>query len=872
MRIARFGGRGAGAPPRLDGVARTGRVSGLAHGPRVRAGVLVVGSGFAGLCAAIEARLAWASVTLIDAAPFHLRGGNARHSRNIRLAHDAETPWQRACYPVEDLLGDLTRIGAPDPELAAALANGSADLGEWLAAQGVAFEPWADGNLPWSLRTAFFRGGGQALVNALCRRAERLGVEMRYGWRVGALDPAALRPEAGKPLRIDVETPEGAMTIEAAAVVLACGGYGADRERLATHVGPAAQSFANRGTPFQRGETLLWLIENGAAPAGRPGDGHMVAVDARAPLDDAGIVSRVDGMHLGIVVDAAGRRFTDEGAEAGSARYSHWGHVLALRDDPRAWLVLGADGVRALPPMLYPPITAEAPEMLARLCGIDTAGLRESLTELECHLAGGPRPDVPRTRSDAAPLLLAPPFAAIPLHPGLGFTRHGVSVDAAARVHLAGGGVSPRLFAAGATMFGAVLGEGYLSGLALTIGGVFGRISGREAAQIAGSAHSEFRVTACSCQIPPSAPASVPATDPVAEARRALNICNTCGFCTGLCDVFPAAQLRAALTAGDLRHLAHLCHDCRSCHDDCQYAPPHDFAVNLPVALAEMRAEEYRAGLLPRGSVTAWLAVVYALCLVGLPLAALLLVPPQALFSARGGEGSFYAVIPHGVMAAGAGLAFGAVGLILTLRIWLFWRAGRGPDTHHSPRTVARALSDVLTLGNLGGGKGPGCETREGPVGPTRRWAHHLVAYGLGLTFLATIAGAAKHHFFDQIAPYPVLSLPVVLGSVGGMAMLAGLAGLEARRLRADRRPAARRVETADRFTRASLAIVAANGLALLALRDTAAMGLLLALHLGSVLGLVLTLPFGKLSHGAYRAAALLRHAGERAARAATRE
>ncbi|SIO32371.1 precorrin 3B synthase CobZ [Rhodovulum sp. ES.010] len=838
----------------------------------LRTGVLVVGAGFAGLCAAIEARLSGASVTLIDAAPVHLRGGNARHSRNIRLAHDSESPWQREHYPVADFLDDLARIGAPDPALSAMLAKNSTDLGRWLAAQGVVFEPWADGNLPWSRRTAFFRGGGQALVNALYRRAEGLGVDIRYGWRVGPLDPESLLHGDGAPVRIDVEIPEGATTIMAAAVVLTCGGYGADRDRLAAHLGRGAHGFANRGTPFQRGEPLLWLLDNGAARAGRPGDGHLVAVDARTPTDDAGIVSRADGMHLGIVVDASGRRFHDEGAVTGPARYSHWGHVLAGQDDPRAWLVLGADGVAALPPMIYPPITADSPEALARVCKIDPAGLAATLSEFERHRAGGPLPAIPRSLSGGAPLLLSAPFAALPLCPGLGFTRHGVAVDAEARVRLAAGGVAPRLFAAGATMFGAVLGEGYLSGTALTVGGVFGRIAGRQAADLAGTAPSRISVAAGSWKGLPDGPAAAPAIDPVEEARRTLNICNTCGFCTGLCDVFPAARLRAALTDGDLRHLAHLCHDCRSCHDDCQYAPPHDFAVNLPAALAEMRAEEYRASVLPRGSATAWLAVVYALCLVGLPVAALLLVPPQALFSAHAGPGSFYAVIPHGVMAGGAGLAFGGAALILAVRTWLFWRAGRGPDTRHSPRTLARAISDVLTLRNLGGGKGPGCETREGPVGPTRRWAHHLMAYGFGLSFLATIAGAAKHHFFEQVAPYPVFSLPVALGALGGVAMLAGLAGLEARRLQVDRRPAARRMESADRFTRASLAIVAASGLALLAFRETAAMGLLLALHLGSVLGLALTLPFGKLSHGAYRALALLRHAGERAARAATRD
>ncbi len=828
-------------------------------------GVLVIGGGFAGLCAAIEARLAGASVVLLDAAPFHMRGGNARHSRNIRLAHDGETPWQRTQYPVTEFAADLIRVGAPDPVLSKLVADESTVLGSWLAAQGVAFEPWSDGNLPWSPRTAFFRGGGQALVNVLYRRAERLGVDIRHGWRVEALDPALLVAENAGPLRIAAVTAEGAETIDTAALVLACGGYGADRSALAGHLGPGARGFANRGTPFQRGEPLLWLLANGAAPAGRAGDGHLVAVDARAPMDDAGIVSRIDGMHLGIVVDVHGRRFCDEGAVVGQTRHSHLGHILGEREDPRAWLVLGAEVANTLPAMLYPPITGESPEILAERCGIDPAGLAETLAELETYLAGGPAPAVPRSRSADAPLSLQAPYAAIPLQPGLGFTRFGVAVDGMARVRLTGGGVAPGLFASGAAMFGAVLGEGYLSGGALTIGGVFGRIAGRNAAALAGDAFVGSGGTLCQPRLASGAVPDNPPADPVAEARRALNICNTCGFCTGLCDVFPAAELRTALRDGDLHHLAHLCHDCRSCHDDCQYAPPHAFAVNLPAALAGMRLEQYRGGVLARGSGTTWLAALYALCLFGVPLAVLLMVPLQTVLSAHTGPGGFFAVIPHRVMAVGAGLAFGLAALVLAVRIGRFWRSGAGPDARYSLRSWAKALADVLTLRNLGGG-GPGCETRDGPTGPLRRIAHHLTAYGFGLTFLATLAGSVQHYLFGQIAPYPLLSPPVVLGNLGGVAMLIGLAGLEWYRLRADRRPAARRMEAADRITRASLAVVALSGLVLLAFRETSAMGLLLALHLGSVLGLVVTLPFSKLSHGAYRAAALLRNAGERGA------
>ncbi|PTW51044.1 FAD-dependent tricarballylate dehydrogenase TcuA [Rhodovulum kholense] len=809
-------------------------------------GVLVAGAGFAGLVAAIEARLQGVAVTLIDPAPPTLLGGNTRHCRNIRLAHDRETPWQRGGYPAAEFATDLARLSPTETGLGAVLAEGSAGLGPWLAARGVAFEPWAEGNLPFSRRTAFFRGGGQALTNTLVRCAEGLGVEILCGWRIDAL-PQGWAED--RPLVLTAETPDGPRAVEAGALILASGGYGANRAELIRHLGPGADAFANRGTPHQDGAPLLWLMAHGAKTAGRPGDGHLVAVDARAPRDDAGIVSRADGMQVGLVVDADGRRFRDEGAETGSARYSVWGRALAERADPRAWLILDAEGARRLPPLLYPPLAADSPTELARLCGIDAEGLTRTL---QTATEDAPL-DPPRSRPGGLSLA-RPPFAAIPLVPGLGFTRHGVAVDATARVRLEGGGTAHRVFAAGAAMTGAVLGEGYLSGTGLTVGGVFGRIAGAGAAAFAGAG-----IAARAPRPMPEAPAAETDPEPWAEAARALNICNTCGFCTGLCAVFPAARRRPDLTAGDLRHLAHLCHDCRSCHYDCQYAPPHALAVNLPAALAAARAADHAAGLPPRLP-----DLIFLICLIGLPLAALILLPPEVLFSPRTGPGAFYAVIPHAAMAGGAALAFAGAGLGLGLRLWRFWRATGGPVARPSLASLGRGCRDALTLANLGAARA--CDGAHGPVGRARRWSHHLLVTGTALTALATLAGAVLH-LGGALAPYPLASAPVLLGSLGGIAMLGGLAGLERWHRTADRRPAAARMQAANRGLRAQLAIVAASGLALLALRDGAAMGLMLALHLGAVLGLVLALPFGKLGHGGFRGLALIRHAGEEAAR-----
>lgn len=786
-----------------------------------RAGVLVIGAGPAGLCAAIAARQAGASVVVLDAAPEARLGGNGRHGRNIRCANVAQTPFQRDAYPVAEFAADLARLEGADPALAEALAAGSADLAAWLLAQGVRLEPWAAGHLPYSRRTIFLRGGGQAMVRALLRRARGLGVVIVPGATVGALDPALLDPGGTGPVLIGFAAAATERTIEAGAVVLAAGGTVPDHPLI-----------ANRGTPEQAGAPLLWALGRGAAAAGRPGDGHFVAVDARAPRNDAGIVSRVDGMHLGLVVGADGRRFYDEAAVATPARHSMAARALLARDDPRGWIVLGAAAAHALPPMLFEPIRAENAAALAAACGIDPEGLAATLA-------------APDTPPRSAPVDLAAPLRAIPVVPGQAFSRHGLAIDPRARVKRAAGGVAPRFLAAGTAVCGAVLGEGYLSGAGLAIAMVFGRIAGQEAARVAG-ADPASRAVATPCLLAPAGPAG-----PAPEARHTLNICNTCGFCSGLCAVFPAAQRRPALGPGDLRHLAHLCHDCRSCLEDCQYAPPHALSVQLPAALAQVRAAEYRG----EGRAAVWL---FMACVLGLPLAALAALPGSALFAVQRGPGAFYALVPHPLMAGAAGAVFGFAALALAVRLALYWRAIRGPGAPLGLAALRRGLGDALSLRNLGD-----CEDREGAVGQGRRHAHHLLAGGFALTFLATVAGAFADLAGDP-APYPLLSVPVVLGALGGGAMLAGLA-LFARGGRAVAPPKSPAVARVDRFARAQLAVLAGSGLALLALRETPLMGLVLMLHLGAVAGFALLLPFGKLAHGAFRTLSLIRHAAEEA-------
>ncbi len=354
-----------------------------------------------------------------------------------------------------------------------------------------------------------------------------------------------------------------------------------------------------------------------------------------------------------------------------------------------------------------------------------------------------------------------------------------------------------------------------------------------------------------------------------AEARRQLAICNICNYCNGLCAVFAAAERRPRLTDGDLDHLANLCHHCRSCLYDCQYAPPHPFAVNLPRALARQRWASYARYAWPRGLAVAFagngrlLGSLGAGVVLACTLAVLAAVPVATLFAPQTGPGAFYRVVPWWLMVTAAGLSFGFALLAIGVGVRRFWRA-TAPDTVvliHRP-ALMRATLDLLTLKNQQGG-GPGCADLDHRPSQVRRYFHHALFYGFLLCFAATLAATAYHHLLGCAAPYPLLSAPVLLGSLGGIGMVIGCVGLLWLRHREDRAPTDPESRGADVAALWLLLAVAVTGLALLALRSTAAMGLLLALHLGTVLALFLLAPYGKLVHGAYRGAALLRDALE---------
>jgi citrate/tricarballylate utilization protein len=328
--------------------------------------------------------------------------------------------------------------------------------------------------------------------------------------------------------------------------------------------------------------------------------------------------------------------------------------------------------------------------------------------------------------------------------------------------------------------------------------------------------------------------------------------------------------MRRAFTNADLSYLANLCHNCRACFYACQYAPPHEFGINLPRTFAQVRAETYEeyawpgplAGLFRRNGLIVGIAT--ALGIAGVLILTMVLRDPDVLLATHTGPGSFYAVIPWGVMAGFAGVTFVFSLVALAMGAVNFWRdAGGGPVTG---RALREAVWDVLTLRNLGGG-GTGCNDRDEAFSTERRWNHHAMFYGFLLCFASTSVATVYDHFIGHPAPYPFFSLPVQLGTWGGLLLFGGTVGLLWLKLVADQTPTARELLGADVALLVLLALTALTGLLLLALRATSAMGILLAVHLGVVLALFVVLPYSKFVHGIYRSAALLRSAIERRAR-----
>ncbi|HVB89862.1 MAG TPA: tricarballylate utilization 4Fe-4S protein TcuB [Beijerinckiaceae bacterium] len=365
-------------------------------------------------------------------------------------------------------------------------------------------------------------------------------------------------------------------------------------------------------------------------------------------------------------------------------------------------------------------------------------------------------------------------------------------------------------------------------------------------------------------------------TEALAAARWDMDICNACRYCEGYCAVFPAMELRREFTNGDLSYLANLCHNCKDCYYACQYSPPHEFGVNVPKAFAELRSQSYAEYAWPRSLAVLFernalaMSLVTALFMAGVLIGAALMRSPGVLFGRHLGPGSFYVIIPWNVMTGLAGLCFLFAVLCLTMGARAFWRDTGGHVAVKLDASALRnAISDALSLRHLGGG-GQGCNDTSEAFSQGRRLMHHALFYGFLLCFASTCVATVYAHFLRLQAPYPVVSLPVVLGLVGGLGLMTGTIGLTYLKLISDPAPAARNVLGADYALLVLLCLTAFTGLLLLTLRESAAMGALLAVHLGLVLAFFVLAPFSKFVHGIYRTLALIRYAGEKRSGAVT--
>ena len=453
--------------------------------------VLVIGGGNAALCAAISARRAGASVLVLEGAPKFYRGGNTRHTRNMRCAHDAATDILTGPYTEQEFWEDLLRVtgGQTDEALARHMITESKDILGWIVEQGVRWQPSLGGTLSLGRTNSFFLGGGRAMLNALYLTAERLGIDILYDAEV-----TELRIEDGMFLSAMLKRPaDGAVEVRASTLVAAAGGFEANIEWLREYWGDAADNFLIRGTPYNRGSILRMLLAKGVQDVGDPTQCHAVAIDARAPKFDGGIITRHDSVVFGIVVNKHAVRFYDEGEDLWPKRYAIWGRLVAAQPDQMAYIIFDASSRNSFMPTLYPPIEAGSITGLAAAFELDAAVLEKTIADFNAAVRPGTFDhtilDDCRTEGLTPPKthwarrIETPPYYAYPVRPGITFTYLGTRVNRQARMLMKDGKAAANMFAAGEIMAGNVLGKGYAAGIGMTIGSVFGRIAGREAAQ-----------------------------------------------------------------------------------------------------------------------------------------------------------------------------------------------------------------------------------------------------------------------------------------------------------------------------------------------------------------------------------------------------
>ena len=453
-------------------------------GEPIAADIIVVGGGNAALCAALTAREAGASVTVLECAPPEYRGGNSRHTRNMRCMHDAPTDVLTEAYREDEYFADLLRVtgGQTTEALARLVIRESPRANAWMKSYGVRFQPSLGGTLHLGRTNAFFLGGGKALMNTYYAAAEARGIRVLYNAEVTELNICDGKFESGSML-LDGQPAE----FRGKVLVVASGGFESNLEWLEEAWGPAARNFIVRGTPYNRGRVLKLLLNQGAEQIGDPTQCHAVAIDGRAPKFDGGIVTRLDCVPLGIVVNAGAERFYDEGEDLWPKRYAIWGRLVAQQADQIAYSIIDSKVLGRFMPSVFPAIEAKSIAELAAKLGLSADKLDATVLAFNQSVRPGKfdhqvlddcRTDgLTPPKSHWAQRIDTAPFYGYPLRPGITFTYLGVRVNE--RAEVAG---FRNVFAAGEIMAGNVVGKGYLAGLGMTIGSVFGRIAGREAA------------------------------------------------------------------------------------------------------------------------------------------------------------------------------------------------------------------------------------------------------------------------------------------------------------------------------------------------------------------------------------------------------
>jgi tricarballylate dehydrogenase len=451
--------------------------------------VIVVGGGNAAMCAALAARHTGATVLVLERATEHMRGGNTRHTRNIRCTHAAADQFFSGPYSEEEHLQDLIGVtgGPANLDMAKFAIRESSKLPAWMSAHGVDWQQPLAGTLHLGRTNRWFLGGGKALLNTYYRTAARMGITVRYNTSV---DELVIENDRFEAVRLNIDGKEE--LVRGKSVVVGCGGYEANIEWLKRYWGNAADNFIIRGTPYNDGRVLASLLSNGAKAIGDPKGFHAIAVDARSPKFDGGIVTRLDAVPFGIVVNRDAQRFYNEGEDIWPKRYAIWGGLIAGQPDQIAFSIVDSQTIRKFLPPMFKPYQSDTLEGLAPKLGLDRDAFVATVTaynhaaaankEMRIEkLDGASTQGLTPPKTNWAIPINRPPFYGLPLRPGITFTYMGVTIDERTRVVNNHGTPFHNVYAAGEIMSGNILTRGYLGGFGLTIGAVFGELAGREA-------------------------------------------------------------------------------------------------------------------------------------------------------------------------------------------------------------------------------------------------------------------------------------------------------------------------------------------------------------------------------------------------------